>query len=460
MAYIRKQGRQIALVHGQRNSGSGNVEQRVLFTIYSQAEAEEILGCGRGLFQSLLEDRYPELKFDWKRVVRDLRALLHVLPAVHRSEAADRRAGFRRDLLAFTRQILLANPQDSSMAAEIVRGNRRELEFVREAIDWHLKLSQQAKTRPKADDAFHWRFRVQGNEVPIGAEEHAMGLYERGETDAAEAAFRLLVEAFDGYADGYNMLGVIALDRDEAEKAIPLFQKTVDIGRRLFPKRLKKSSYWSRLETRPYIRGLRNLALALLSKGQHEEALAICDRLVQECGDDVTADSHRASIYLNQGRWAEAAETARRLINLHESEDFVAAFAYSELGRWGEALSAFLHAALNHPRAARMLVGLRSTRVKEHREAEDHNVGVELSRSLGGYFERQSRRSRRFFLRVMKDERVEHLLAGADGAVRRWSEEKGEKIKTLYERMELVKSLEFAQRQAENLADLLPDMDD
>ena len=43
-----------------------------------------------------------------------------------------------------------------------------------------------------------------------------------------------------------------------------------------------------------------------------------------------------------------------------------------------EAAAAFLHAALNHPRAARMLLGEPTPNPKTGDEVEDHNTGVAL----------------------------------------------------------------------------------
>ena len=66
-------------------------------------------------------------------------------------------------------------------------------------------------------------------------------------------------------------------------------------------------------ETRPYMRGLRNLCRTLVRAGRYDEALALCDRLERECGDDLTADAQRTSIRLNTGRWEEARSLGDRL---------------------------------------------------------------------------------------------------------------------------------------------------
>jgi hypothetical protein len=76
--------------------------------------------------------------------------------------------------------------------------------------------------------------------------------------------------------------------------AIDEFQKTVSIGRRLFPKRIRKDNCWSDVDTRPFIRGIENLALTLNSAGRYDEAVA-----------------YRGAIHLNQGDWDRATESAR-----------------------------------------------------------------------------------------------------------------------------------------------------
>ena len=62
-------------------------------------------------------------------------------------------------------------------------------------------------------------------------------------------------------ADGYNTRGLVAYDQRKLADAVALFEKTIEVGRTLFPRRFARKRYWKDLETRPYIRGLRNLAL-------------------------------------------------------------------------------------------------------------------------------------------------------------------------------------------------------
>ena len=105
-------------------------------------------------------------------------------------------------------------------------------------IHWRLKLRDQKESEWNAHNPFYWRFTLQGRQVPPDTEEQAAAFYERGEYEKAEAIFRLLVDCFDGYAEGYNYLGLIALEQRKFDEALALFQKTSELGRKLFPARV------------------------------------------------------------------------------------------------------------------------------------------------------------------------------------------------------------------------------
>jgi hypothetical protein len=65
-------------------------------------------------------------------------------------------------------------------------------------IAWRLELQDHRPSEWNSDNAFYWRFALLGRDVPPDTEEHAAGLYERGEYERATAVFRLLVDCFDG----------------------------------------------------------------------------------------------------------------------------------------------------------------------------------------------------------------------------------------------------------------------
>ena len=462
MAYVRRRGNQLAIVHGERQQGTGKVDQRILFTLYSKAEALEVLGRGDNggawRLPQLIERQHPDLRFNWKQIQRSIEDNLDVLPERYDHRSQRLRARFRSDLCAFTRQLILADPQDLVAAADLIKEHRYELEYLADLIAWRLKLRDQRENEWNADNPFYWRFALQGCDVPSDTEEHAADLYERGDYERAEAAFRLLTDCFDGYAEGYNYLGLIALEQRKLDEAITRFRKAIELGRKRFPARLSKKRYWRDLSTRPFMRGLRNLALTLTEAGQFAEALDVCNRLVEECGDDVSAAWNRAAIYLNTGRWQEAADAAKHVRGLDPAADFVGAFATFELARCEDAMEGFLHAALNHPVAVRMLMGEKTGRghaPRSREDAEDHNTGVSLLRSLHAYLRGQSQASRRFFQDIMADARVAQLLDEIVAVVSRWREQHRTGDREAFDRMQLMRSPEFARAEAGKLRDLI-----
>jgi hypothetical protein len=144
---------------------------------------------------------------------------------------------------------------------------------------------------------------------------------------------------------------------------------------------------------------------------------------------------------------------------LNPSEGFVEAFARFELGQAEEALAVFMAAALHHPRAARLIAGLRLPAPKSSDEARDHNIGVSLLRSLHAYLKTQPRRSKRFFTSLVRDPRVVRLLNESIGAVRRWQEDRSGD-RTAFDRMKLMQSREFARSEANKLRDLIGSSND
>ncbi len=89
-------------------------------------------------------------------------------------------------------------------------------------------------------------------------------------------------------------------------------------------------------------------------------------------------------------------------------------------------------------------------------EAEDHNTGVLLLRGLHAYLRDQSRASRRFFRDVVHDARVMRLLDESAAVVGRWHEQHRTGEREAFDRMQRMRSLEFAQTEAAKLRDLLP----
>jgi tetratricopeptide (TPR) repeat protein len=459
VAYVRRRGNQLAIVVGEREPSTKKVEQRVLFTLYSKPEALEMLGRGADpasahRFEGLLEHAHPGQRFDWKAIRAAVEADLGHLPETYEYKGARLSNQFRHDLVALTRSLAMADPQSLASAAALVRENRDALAYLQDLIDWRLETcGEKEANRWTADNAFFWRFALQGPGVPPDAEEHAAGFWEKRDLPRAEAAFQLYVEAFPDYAEGWNYLGLIALERDEPEVAEGHFRKTIELGRALFSKRIARSAYWNDLRTRPYMRGLRNLTNTLIRAARWAEASEIVTRLDDECDDALTVSSYRATIALNTGDWKTAAEESARLAELCPEERFVEAFARFERGERRQAVEAFLHAALAHPGAARMVLSHRSKEPRSFVEAEDHNAGVSLLVTLHGYLGKRSLRARRFFSSVLGDENVARLLEQVEKLRHDWhTNRKGDKA--AFDDLKRMQSAAFARSKLDELAHL------
>jgi len=458
MAYVRRRGNQVAIVHGERQRETGKVQQRILFTLYSKDEAREALGLGaKGAgqaFRRLLEAQYPGIHFKWDKVERDLQANLHILPDEYAYREARLQGTFRRDLCAFVRQLVLADPRTLHAAGELLREQRHELEYVRDLVQMHLSRPKEEKTPLNAGDRFFWTFELSGCRVPPDAEELALRYYEEGDLERARAAFGLLVECFEGYADGHNHLGVIALERDDLQAAVEHFRKATESGRHLFPRRMGKKQYWRDTSTRPYMRGLRNLAGGLLRAGEYEEALDVCRRLERECGDRGTAEETRAGVYLNVGRWGDAIEAALRVNQVIPTASFVAAFALQERGQREAALVWLLHAGIQLPATARILAGLPGAAPRSREEAEDIATGKELLRDLRGYLTSYPA-GRTFFRRVLRSDRVQAILDEAVNVVRRWHHQVEKGSREAIERMHEMRTIKYARDRAREVFRIL-----
>ncbi len=453
MPYIRERGNHLAIVHGARHPTTGKVEQRVLLTLHSKTEALAALGrTGKGedgrRLRALLEHRYPTIRFDWNELERGLTDMMDRLPDLARSRDERAFGDFRENLLGFARQLALADPQDLESARALLVAHREELAWLADLIRWRLELLDRTKENEWTRDPFGWRLALQAQDVPHETEEMATNLYEKGEFDRAQKVFALLVDAFPTYADGWNYLGLIALRRGDLPVAVEHFEKTIRIGRTLFPKKIAKKSYWSLLETRPYMRGLRNLALALIREGRYDEAIASAKRLETECGDTPMASAVRNLVHMNRCEWGAVIETLSEA-PADAGDALMVALASFELGRLDVARTSFIRASLVGPRTVAIVLGYKSPAPKSFDEAEDHNAGVDLRASLDGFLRRQSAKSKRFardvfdspLLRASREEvaTLERLQASAPA-------------REHLDRLRTIRSAEFANRLAAEIA--------
>ncbi|MCP4604140.1 MAG: tetratricopeptide repeat protein [Proteobacteria bacterium] len=451
MPYVRKKGNQVVVVHGERDSVSGKVQQRTLFAFYSKAEALSATGDSSHWFQRTLQDEFPGIRFSWKKLSAGIKEHMEILPDLYEYKKERVHRHFRTAIVDLTRELLVADPQTLISSARLLQEQRLELEYLRGLIDWRLKLADQKPSEWNRDDPFYWRTLMNRRSVPPEGMEQLSERFNKREYDKAGALAKLLTECWDNYAEGYNYIGLIALDRDELDIALTQFEKAMEVGRTLFPKRIGKDSYWSDHSTRPYIRSLVYLAQTHNRLGDFEEALTYCVKLDKECHQDVTAAMERIPIYMNSGAFHHAVDSAKFVHMIYPHENLPLAFALHEIGDEYEARVHFLAGAIRFPRSARMLCGYsRTTDPKAYEEVEDHNSGVHSLRDLTHYLSSRTGRTTRFFKETLRHRAVSRMVDEAKDVRHKWRENRSAD-RTWFDRMTEMESFEFAESKAREI---------
>jgi len=461
MAYVRKKGNQIALVQGERSPNTNVVSQTTLFTFFSKAEAYRAIGKSKKdeshYFQNLMEDEHPTVNFDWQKINKAISDKLGVLPDLAEYQEQRLAANFKSSLHAFTRELVQTDPQSLVPSSKLLLAHKDQLEFLRDVIDMKLDAIDIAENDFNGDNEFYWRQTLRGWGINPEVEEVASDFYRAGDYESAISAFTLLTDSFPNYAEGHNYLGLIHMNLGNLEESLTHFRKTVELGRKMFPKRLRKDLFWTEHKTRPYMRGLNNLITALNRSSLYEEALTFCDTLANECGDENSASSHRTSIFLNLQRWTEAEECAIRTMEFSPMDAVLAAFAQFEQGKFSEAKTNFLHAAFNNPLAIQILVHGKASNPKGAIEIEDYNAGIDTSNAIRPYLLDQTSKSKSFFYSILKHPAIKALVKEVSTCAAGHSKIKNpdERHKN-FDRWHEIKNKKFAENAAETISQGAP----
>lgn len=423
MAFVRKHGNQLALVHGERDAKNGVVRQRVLFSFYSRAEAKAAIGEGgeqdKHYFQYLLRSSYPRIKFNWEAIYGEIKANIDHLPELYPRSVERLMEPFEDSLDSFARLLIPSEIFMNPSALEVLDRSKDDLIALKEILEFRLRALESSRSSNKEmkellNDRFAWHYLVKQSRVPGDIEEWAEQFYLEQNYEKARRIFKLLVRCFENYADGYNYLGLIAYETHQLRDAVAYFEKTVEVGRTLFGKRLPKKDYWYVLETRPFVRGLRNLALSLIRLEEFSRALEVCDKLDKTCGDKFYADSYRASVYLNQRAWQKSLDHCLDL-EYASLDAFVAAFACFELGKYQLACEHFLYAAFNNAFSARNLIEVSyKKKPKSYSEVLDQNSGV-YSKMLIDRYLSSAKSALKYFSSLLSFDVVQDVFKQIDG---------------------------------------------
>lgn len=129
------------------------------------------------------------------------------------------------------------------------------------------------------------------------------------QADFARHALALDPDAIDAYV-------ALALCVETLAERIALLREAARIGEKKWPQELKrpsKSFFWLDVHTRPFMRAMHKLSLALWDRGARDEAAAIADRLLRINPNDNQGIRYLAlAWYPVLGNWPRVAEILKQ----------------------------------------------------------------------------------------------------------------------------------------------------
>jgi hypothetical protein len=377
MPYVRRYGRQVALVHGERERGSGRVLQRVLFTLCTQAEAAAFVTESESDPASLahrLEEAYPRLKFDWPELRAAVERWLPSLPEQHTYPVEDASRRLDRALADAGASLLLLDPRVSAASHEALERRRSSLRFLREWVD--LRLQQLDGPDVPDEDPFDWSLRIHGTDAPAEARAQLAALHAaQGPEEAAALASELLV-SFPAFAEAHAVLGEAAERRNDVAVAAEHLHQAVALASRRGAPGAGAARWAPAAEKRDVHRWWVRLGELYLRSSQFERAVEVATRL-----DDVGLAGPASWI---RG-CVEVCDPHNLAVVGHamgSGVPFLGAIVLHRSGNQPEALRALALSAMESTRVTRILLDLRLLRARTDAERDEQGRGESMRRCL------------------------------------------------------------------------------
>ncbi len=168
--------------------------------------------------------------------------------------------------------------------------------------------------------------------------QQAVAHHQAGRLAQAEALYELILVEQPGHFDALHLLGVVASNRGDPQRALLLLERAIQIDAG------NAAAHFNR-------------GTALQSLGRWQEALACYERAVLIEPRFADALSNRAVIHTRLGRWAEALQSCDRAIDIapgHAAAHFNRGNVSVHLRRWSAALADYgraLALSPNYPEA-------------------------------------------------------------------------------------------------------------
>lgn len=160
--------------------------------------------------------------------------------------------------------------------------------------------------------------------------------YRDGDLEAAEAALQRHVQANPRSAAGWYELGLVQMERNQGDKARPLFEKALALN--------------------PQLHGAAsNLGVLYLQAGEDIAALRTLEQALELAPDDARVLANLGAARLRRGLWTEAIEAYQKAVTLqpgHASLLYDLALAWLERQQFGQAQKVLDDALLVRPKFA------------------------------------------------------------------------------------------------------------
>jgi tetratricopeptide (TPR) repeat protein len=188
--------------------------------------------------------------------------------------------------------------------------------------------------------------------------------YEEGNLDESERAFRAVLAQMPDHLDALHHLAMVLSKRDLDNQALDLWEQSVRIGRKAFPRDFEAGRdrlEWGWLENRPFLRCLHGLALAKYENEKVEEALGLFEELLSlNPNDNQGIRAMIVQALFELGRFEDALKITDLFVDDAMPETLYGrALAFFKLGRKREATATLKDAVSYLPLVGKELLKTR-----------------------------------------------------------------------------------------------------